>query len=586
MTTANIEGAKEAADHWWRGWLPLFQGLLPLDKARLAPDIVAGITLATLGIPEVMGYTKIIGTPVITGLYTLLLPVLVFAMFGSSRHLVVGADSATAAVVAAGLASLSLVAYTPKYLAMTGLVGLVAGGMLLVARILRLGFLADFLSRSVLVGFLSGVGVQVALTELHAMLGIEESGHGFIRKLLYTFQHVPETNLRTLFIAIGVLVIIVGLEKAAPRFPGPLLAVIAMIAASAFFNWGERGVGLIGSVPSGLPHLGLPDVSFRDVPLVLTIAFSCFIVILAQSAATSRAYALRYGDRYSEDVDLVGLSLANAAAGCSSTFVVNGSPTKTAMLDAAGGRSQVSHVTTAVVVLLVLLFLTRPLSFLPNAVLAAIVFMIGVKLVDYRGLADIYRKTPREFVLAVLTAATVVLAGVEQGIILAMVLSLLQHVRRSYRPHTAVIMGGEPDHWRMEETLPGKMIEPGLVLFWFGSDLFYANAEYFTQTARRLVHQSPSPVRWLVIDASAITGIDYSAGRELMSLQQDLAKAGVVLAIARVQVGSRAILEQMGLTQLIGLNRIFDSRQACLEAYRLEIQPPTNLASLKQKAPK
>jgi high affinity sulfate transporter 1 len=583
MTTTNVEVAKEGPGH--RPRLPLFQGLLPLDKARLAPDIMAGITLATLGIPEVMGYTKIIGNPVITGLYTLLLPVLAFAMFGSSRHLVVGADSATAAVVAAGLASLSLVAYTPKYLAMTSLVGLVAGGMLLLARILRLGFLADFLSRTVLVGFLSGVGVQVAFTELHSILGIEKSGHGFIRQLLYTFQHLPQTQLRTLLIAIAVLVIIVGLEMVAPRVPGPLLAVMGMIGASAFFHWGEHGVGLIGSVPSGLPHLGLPDVTFSDVPSVLAVAFSCFIVILAQSAATARAYALRYGDSYSEEVDLVGLSLANAAAACSSTFVVNGSPTKTAMLDTAGGRSQVSHLTTAAVVLLVLLFLTRPLSFLPNAVLATIVFMIGVKLVDYRGLADIYRKAPREFVLALLTAATVVLVGVEQGIILALVLSLLQHVRRSYRPHTAVIMGGEPDHWLMERVLPGKMIEPGLVLFWFGSDLFYANAEYFTETARRLVNESPSPVRWLVIDASAITGIDYSAGRELMSLQQDLAKAGVVLAIARVQVGFRGSLEQMGLIKHIGLNRIFDSRQACIEAYRSEIKPPTNLASLKQKAP-
>ena len=285
MTTGTVKAPNAGPRRKWQP--PLFQSILPLDKARLAPDIMAGITLATLAIPEVMGYTKIIGTPVITGLYTMLLPMLVFAAFGSSRHLVVAADSATAAMVAAGLTSLSLAAYTPKYLAMTSLVGLVAGGMLLLARILRLGFLADFLSRSVLVGFLSGVGVQVALTELHAMLGIEASGHGFLRKLLYTFEHVPETNLRILFIAIAVLVIIVGLEMVAPRFPGALLAVIGMIGASAFFHWGDHAIGLIGSVPRGLPHLGLPDVSFSDIPLVLTLAFSCFIVILAQSAATS-----------------------------------------------------------------------------------------------------------------------------------------------------------------------------------------------------------------------------------------------------------------------------------------------------------
>src|SRR6516165_9764681 len=204
----------------WGSSLPFLQGLLPFDKARLGPDIMAGITLAALGIPEVMGYTKIIGTPVITGLYTLFLPVLVFALFGSSRHLVVSADSATAAMVAAGLASLSFTANTPRYIALTSLIGLMAAGILLLARILRLGFLADFLSRTVLVGFLSGVGVQVAIGQLHEMLGIEKGGHGFFRQLLFTFQHVSDTHLPSLFIALAALVIIVGFDTAAPRFPG------------------------------------------------------------------------------------------------------------------------------------------------------------------------------------------------------------------------------------------------------------------------------------------------------------------------------------------------------------------------------
>jgi high affinity sulfate transporter 1 len=553
-----------------RSSLPLLQGLLPFDKDRIGPDIVAGITLAALGIPEVMGYTKIIGTPVITGLYTLFLPVLVFALFGSSRHLVVSADSATAAMVAAGLVSLSFTPNTPKYVALTSLVGLVAAGTLLLARILRLGFLADFLSRTVLIGFLSGVGVQVALGELHGMLGIEKGGHGLLRQMLFTLQHLSQTHLPTLFIALAVLAIIVGSERLAPRFPGALLAVIGMTAASAYFHWGDRGIGVVGTVPSGLPHLGLPDVSWRDVTLVLPIAFSCFIVILAQSAATSRAYALRYRDEFNQNVDLVGLSLANAAAGCSSTFVVNGSPTKTAMVDTAGGRSQWSHLTTAAVVLMVLLFFTRPLSFLPDAVLAAIVFLIGVRLVDYRGLAEIQRVKPREFALALLTGATVVIFGVEQGIILAVVLSLLQHVRRNYRPPTGVIVREANGQWRLEDVLPGKMAEPGLVMFWFGTDLFYANVAFFAEQVRKLVEQSPSPVRWLVIDARAITGLDFTAGRALADLQQDLAKAGVVLALIVVQVRHHGDLENMGLVNLIGAKRIFNSRQACLDAYRLE----------------
>jgi MFS superfamily sulfate permease-like transporter len=273
-------------------------------------------------------------------------------------------------------------------------------------------------------------------------------------------------------------------------------------------------------------------------------------------------------------VDLVGLALANIAAGCSSTFVVNGSPTKTAIVDTGGGRSQVSHLTTAATVLLVLLFLTKPLSYLPNVVLAAIVFLIGVKLIDRRGLTDLYQKAPGEFALAVVTAATVVLVGVEQGILLAMVLSLLQHVRRSYKPHMAVILRDDVDHWRMEQPVPGKMLEPGLVMFWFGADLFYANAASFTAKARQLVEESPSPLRWLVIDAGAITGMDFSGASALAELQQDLAKNSVVLALARLNPiaggNTEERLKRLGVIKSIGPDRIFSSRSACLEAYRAQ----------------
>jgi high affinity sulfate transporter 1 len=563
--TANYNSTRER----WTPF-PVLQGLLPFDKARIGPDIIAGITLGALGIPEVMGYTKIIGTPVITGLYTMFLPVMVFALFGSSRHLVVAADSATAAMVAAGLASLSFTANTSKYVALTSLIGLVTAGILLLARILRLGFLADFLSRTVLVGFLSGVGVQVALGQLQEMLGIEKGGHGFFPQLLFTLRHVRDTHLPSLFIALAVLIIIVGFDIVAPRFPGALLAVIGMIAASAAFHWQDRGISVAGAVPSGLPQIVLPDVAWTDITLVLPIAFSCFVVILAQSAATSRAYALRYRDSFSQDVDLVGLSLANAAAGCSSTFVVNGSPTKTAIVDTAGGRSQWSHITTATVVLLVLLFLTKPLSYLPNAVLAAIVFLIGVKLVDFRGLAEIRKWAPGEFVLAVVTALTVVVFGVEQGILLSAVLSLLEHVRHSYRPHIGVMVRDAAGTWRLEQPVPGKMAEPGLVMFWFGRDLFYANVAFFAEQARRLVNESPSRVRWLVIDATAISGLDFSAGCALAELHQDLAKAGVVLALVEVPAQHRVSLERMGLIHVIGADRIFDSRHACMAAYKSE----------------
>jgi high affinity sulfate transporter 1 len=562
----------EPQSQWWKS-LSILQGLLPLKTTELGPDIIAGITLAALGIPEVMGYTKIIGTPIITGLYTLFLPVLVFAIFGSSRHLVVSADSATAAMVAAGLTALSFTSNTPHYVELTSTIALVTAGILLLARLLRLGFLADFLSRTVLVGFLTGVGIQVAGGELHEMLGIEKGGHGFLRQIFFTFQHIGETHMPTLMIALGVLIIIVGCEFLVPRFPGGLLAVIGMTTANALLHWGAHGVRAVGAVPSGLPHVGIPHPPMSDVYLVLPVSFSCFIVILAQSAATSRAYALRYHDAFNQNADLIGLSFANAIAGCSGTFVVNGSPTKTAMVDTAGGRSQWAHVTTAVVVLMVLLFFTKPLSYLPNAVLAAIVFQIGLKLVDFHGLAAIRRAAPREFILALTTAAIVVIFGVEQGILLAVLVSLLMHVRHSYRPHTGVVVRDEMEHWRLDDSIPGKMAEPGMVMFWFGAGLFYANVSFFAEQIHKLIHHSDSPVRWLVLDARAITELDYSAGRALVELHEELSKKDIVLALIVVQVQHQGYLERLGLLDLIGTNRIFQSRYDCIQAYRAEISP-------------
>jgi high affinity sulfate transporter 1 len=565
----SVTATSNTKNSWWRS-LPVMQGLLPLNNAQLGSDIMAGITLAALGIPEVMGYTKIIGTPVITGLYTIFLPMIVFAVFGSSRHLVVSADSATAAMVFAALTTLSFVANTARFIELTSLIALVSGGILLLARILRLGFLADFLSRTVLCGFLTGVGVQVAIGQIHDMLGIETGGHGFLHQTLFTLQHLNETHLPSALIALTVVAIIVGFEFLAPRFPGALVAVVGMTAASALRNWAAHGVRVVGEVPGGFPHLGIPHITLADVMLVLPISFSCSIVILSQSAATSRAYALRYREDLNQNVDLVGLSLANVAAGCSGTFVVNGSPTKTAIVDSAGGRSQWAHLTTAAVTLVVLLFLTKPLGYLPNAVLAAIVFVIGVKLIDHRGLAEIRRVSPVEYLLALVTAATVVFFGVEQGIVLAAVVSLLMHVRQGYRPHTGVIVRDSADHWRLDDPEPGKEAEPGLVMFWFGGGLFYANSAYFAERARSLVHDAPTPVRWLVIDARAVTEMDFSAGRAFLELFQDLKKAGVTLALIVVPVRQQGVLERIGLLELIGPKRIFESRYECVQAYLAE----------------
>ncbi len=430
-------------------WVTVLQGIRPFDKSMLSKDVVAGVTLAALAIPEVMGYTKIAGTPVITGLYTILLPAIVFAILGSSRHLVVGGDSATAAILYAGIAGLSISGLQPEsneWLAYASLAALITGGLLILARVARLGFLADFISRTVLVGFLTGVGIQVSLGQFAGMLGVPSPSvsldqlSGTVIKFWDTLKEIPDLSGATLAVSVSVIVILVVFEKWIPMIPGGLVAVVGMIAISWGFDLESHGVSTLGVVPSGLPSIGLPSgIGWGDVGPLLATSVSMFLVIIAQSAATSRAYAVKYKDTFDENNDLVGLSIANIAAGLSSTFVVNGSPTKTKMAEESKATSQVAMLAMAGMVAIVLLFLTKPLQYMPNAVLAAVVFVIGVKLIDIEHMKQIYRLRRDEFWIATITAVVVVGVGVEQGVILAIVLSLLDHVRRHYDPHDSVV---------------------------------------------------------------------------------------------------------------------------------------------------
>jgi MFS superfamily sulfate permease-like transporter len=307
-------------------------------------------------------------------------------------------------------------------------------------------------------------------------------------------------------------------------------------------------------------------VRWSEAEALLPIAASCFVMIIAQSAATARAFAERHREPLDENSDLVGLAGANIAAALSGTFVVNGSPTQTAMVERSGGRSQIAHLATAVVVALVLLFLTGPLQYLPQCVLGAIVFTIAIGLVDVKGLRDILRESKGEFQLALLTAAVVVVVGVEQGILLAMALSLLRHVKHSYRPHTAVLVEDNAGHWRPMPAAPGAVSRDGLVIFRFGADLFYANAGHFAEEVRDLVKGAPSPVSWLVVDAGAITAVDYSAARVMRVLHEELTGQQVTVLLAHVQASLQADLERHRLIEVIGNEHLFDAMHEALAA--------------------
>jgi high affinity sulfate transporter 1 len=541
------------------------QGLLPIDRSRVPADVLAGMTLAALGIPEVLGYAKIAGMPVVTGLYTMLLPMVVFAVLGSSRHLVVGADSATAVILAAALTGLAA-AGSERYVQLAGLAALLAGGMLLLARLVRLGFLANFLSRTVLIGFLTGVGIQVAAGQLPEMLGVTATGKSTPTKLLNIVRALPRVRESDLAVSVGVIVIVLVARRITRKIPGPLIAVIIAISVSRAADLAGRGVAVVGAVPRGLPHLGLPALGLHEAAALLGAAASMFVVILAQSAATSRAYAGKYEEPFSEDTDLVGLGAANVAAALSGTFVVNGSPTKTQMVDSAGGRSQLAQLTTAAVVLIVLLLLTGPLAYLPDAALAAVVFLIAIELIDIKGMRRIQACRRHEFAIALLTTAAVVVLGVEEGIVLAVIASIIDHLRYSYNPRNSVLVKSPAGHWQPAPVLPGTRTEEGLVVYRFGSSLYYANASRLLDDIAALAAQG-SPLRWMILDGAAIGDIDYTAAAVLARVIEHLRKRHIRLAVSTVLGPVREQLDRYGISAALGPGAYYDTPGEALEAF-------------------
>ncbi len=328
------------------------------------------------------------------------------------------------------------------------------------------------------------------------MLGVKGGGHGTLGKVWNDLLQLGQVNRYELTIALSVLVVIVGLKMVSKKIPGALIAAIGAQVVSWAFGLGKH-VHVVGAVPSGLPPLGMPRLhwGWQVMATLIPTAFAMFVVILAQSAATSRAFATRYDERFSENSDLVGLALANIGAGLSGTFVVNGSPTKTQIVDSAGGRSQLSLLVMVAMVALILLFLTKALAYLPEAALSAIVFLIGVGLIDLAGMRRVFEQRRLEFWLALVTALTVVFVGVEQGILLAIALSLVDRTRHGYRPKNAVLVPDESGSWQPKPVATAAQAAPGLIIYRFTHSLYYANSQQFSDEVSLLASSTEPPLR-------------------------------------------------------------------------------------------
>jgi high affinity sulfate transporter 1 len=545
-------------------------------REYLSRDVIAGVTLSAIAIPEVLGYTSISQTPLVTGLYTIIFPTLVFALLGSSKLLVVGADSATAALLAAGLTGLGISGLQPnttEWVAYCSMVALITGGILVIARLFRLGFLGDFLSASVLIGFLTGVGVQVLSGQIPEILGVPKGTGNWVQQQIDWIKEIPDIQWETFAFGITTIVIILLFKRFAPKIPGAVVAVVLLIIVSTVTDAASHGVKVVGAVPDGFPSpLGIPQgINSSYLAGLAGIAASCFVLIVAQSAATSRSFAMKHGDKVDVNRDIIGLSGSNIAAGLTGTFVVNGSPTKTQILDGQGGRSQVANMTMAAVALLFTMYFTSVLTNMPKAVLAGIVFLIGVDLIDITGLRRIASRRMDEFVIALVTAVVVCAVGVEQGIILAIVVSMLDIIRRQYQPKDFVVGTTDLDHPTFAKAEPGAQSEPGLVVFRYDASLFYANANAFVDDIQRVIESAPDKVRWLVLDASTLDDVDYSAGIALGGLLDYLDHHGVVLALARADSGLTDTLETYGLRTRFPDDRIFANLDDAVDAFRAAV---------------
>jgi len=540
---------------WWVP--PTLRGY---RAAWLGADALAGLTLVAVAVPGQMATARLAGLPAVAGLYAFVAGSLVYALLGTNRHLSVGADSTIAPLLATGVASVAA-AGTSGYVTVMAFTALLVGGLLVAAGLCRLGWISEFLSAPVITGVLAGIAVEIVAREIPVILGVSGGGTTTIDRIRYVAGQLSHINGWSAGIAVGVLAIIAGAHHISHRLPGTLLAlVLSIVAVHALGLASHHGVAILGPVHGGLPQVRLPSVSWsqlRRMPgLVLTVAFVC----IAQTAATVRAPV--GGAPAASDVnrDLIGVGAGSVAAGLIGVFPVDASPPNTAIATASGTRSQLANTLAAGVVLAVVLAATAALADLPQAMLAAMLVFIATKLFRVGELRAIFRFDRIEFALAAVTLLVVAVVGIEQGIAVALILSLADRTRRSARPRDA-ILGRAPgtDHWIPADIgLPTEQVA-GVLVYLVYAPVWYGNAEYLRIRIRHLVGAASGPVHAVVLDAAGISDIDYTGLQALRELATELGQRGVTIAIARTSHLVHHDLKHGAILQQLGPDHLFPS---------------------------
>ena len=549
----------------WAPGLAQFQGY---QRAWLRGDVLAGLTVAAYLVPQVMAYATVAGLPPVAGLWAAIAPLAVYALLGSSRQLSPGPESTTALMTAVVLAP--IVAGDPaRYAALAAATALLVGAICLLGGVARLGFLANMLSRPVLIGYMAGIAIVMIASQLGKTTGVAVEGDEFIDQITSFAAGIEQLHWPTVVMAASVLLLLVSLARWIPRAPGPVIAVLAATACVAAMSLVGFGIVVVGEVPSGLPTPGLPPVSLSDLATLVVPSVGIAIVAFSDNVLTARAFATRRGEEIDANAELRAVGMCNITAGVTHGFPVSSSGSRTAIADIVGSRTQLYSVVALGCVVVVLIFAGGLLAMFPVAALGALVIFAALHLIDIAEFRRLARFRRSELILALATTAAVLGFGVLYGVVVAVGLSILELLRRLAHAHDS-ILGFVPGIAGMHDIddYPGATRLPGLVVYRYDAPLCFANAEDFRTRALAAVNDNPEPVEWFVLNAESNVEVDLTALDALEQLRIELVGRGIVFAMARVKQDLRESLEAAGMLDDIGEHRIFMTLPTAVDEFK------------------
>ena len=556
-----------------RGWVPGIRTVTTYQASWLPRDLVAGVVLTTLLVPQGMAYAELAGLPAITGLYTSILCLLAYAVFGPSRILVLGPDSSLGPMIATVIvAGLGAGADPGQAVALASTLGLLVGVLLLLAGVAKLGFLADLLSHPTQLGYLNGLALTILIGQLPKLFGFSVDGEGLIAETKGFFEGVADGKTVPAALVIGVfgLAVILALRAWLPKVPGVLIAVVLSIGAVAVFGLQERGVDLVGALPQGFPPFTVPDFSLSQIGALAGGALGITLVSLTDTISTASAFAARTGQEVRGSQEMVGIGAANIAASFFQGFPVSTSGSRTAVAEQSGARTQVTGVVGAVAISLLLLFAPGLLRDLPQPTLAAVVIAAALSLADVPGMVSLWKRRRVEFGLGIAAFLGVALLGVLPGIGVAVGLSVLNVFRKLWWPHQAVLgRSGGISGYHDISVYPDAQRLPGLLLFRFDAPLIFANARTFRDRIRSFLDEDPG-LKWIVITAEPITDVDTTAADTLEELDEELNARGVSLVFAEMKSPVQEKIDRYQLKRTIDPSHFFPTIEDAVAAYRRE----------------